>query len=93
MSKLSKTIVSILIVVVFLVLHAIVFGVRQSQGARTSGVLGLILFGGMIYAIRVIWKKTSPEAKKSQIQQHKIILRLYPKQQHLNIIMNPFTID
>ena len=63
MSKLSKIIVTILIVVVFFVLHAIVFGLRQSQGARTSGVLGLILFGGMIYAIRVIWKKTSPEAK------------------------------
>ncbi|MCQ2960598.1 MAG: hypothetical protein MJ198_10510 [Bacteroidales bacterium] len=57
MSRLAKIVVTILVVMVFIVLFAAIDGVRQSSGAHTPGILGLIVFAGMIGAIRAIWKK------------------------------------
>jgi len=34
-------------------------GIRESSGHRTPGMLGLILFAGLVGAIRAIWKKQS----------------------------------
>lgn len=57
MSKVSKIIVTILVVVVFIALFAVIVGVRESSGAHTPGLLGLIIFAGLIGAIRAVWKK------------------------------------
>ena len=65
MSKLSKVIVTILVIIVFIVLFAIINGVRQSSGYHTPGILGLIVFAGMIGAIRAIWKKGNDDNKKN----------------------------
>ena len=57
MSKLSKIIMTIGVIVVFIVLQAIIVEVRQSSGAHRPGIFGLIVVAGMIGAIRAIWKK------------------------------------
>lgn len=60
MSKVSKAIVTIVIIVIFVFLYAIIFGVRSEAG-RPPGILGLVLFAGMIGAIRAVWKKDKKE--------------------------------
>lgn len=54
MSKASKIIVTIIIVVVFLVLDVIIVGTRSDAGYSTPGPLGLIIFLGLIGAIRAV---------------------------------------
>ena len=61
MSKASKIIVTIVIIVLFIVLFAVIVGVRGDAGASTPGPFGLIVFAGMIGAIRAIWKKEKNE--------------------------------
>lgn len=61
MNKASKIIVTIVIVVVFIVLDAIVVGMRSDAGFKTPGPIALILFLGMIGAIRAVWKKDKTE--------------------------------
>ena len=61
MSKASKIIVTIVIVVVFIALFAVIVGVRGDAGYSTPGPLGLIVGLGMIGAIRAVWKKDKTE--------------------------------
>ena len=61
MNKASKIIVTIVIIVVFIFLYAIIVGVRSEAGNRTPGILGLVVFAGMIGAIRAVWKKDKKE--------------------------------
>lgn len=61
MSKVSKTIVTIVIVVVFIALFAVIVGVCGDAGYSTPGPLSLILFFGMIGAIRAVWKSDKNE--------------------------------
>ena len=61
MSKASKIIVTIVIVVVFIALFTIIVGVRGDAGHSTPGPIGLIVFFGMIGAIRAVWKKDIDE--------------------------------
>ena len=57
MNQLSKIIITIVAVVVFFLLFAAVVGTRESSGHSTPGILGLILFAGLIGALRAVWKK------------------------------------
>ena len=62
MSKVSKFIVTIVVIVVFIVLFTIVVGVRSDAGSKTPGILGLVLMGGVIGAVRAIWRKGDDES-------------------------------
>ena len=57
MNKTSKIIVTIVVIVVFIFLFGIIVGIRGDNGNSTPGIFGLIVFAGMIGAIRAIWKK------------------------------------
>lgn len=57
MSKAAKILVTIIVIVVFIVLFAAITGSRQDAGASTPGMLGLVVFAGLIGAITAIWKK------------------------------------
>ena len=57
MSRASKIIVTIVIIVLF----AVIVGVRGDAGYKTPGPLGLIVGFGMIGAIRAVWKKDQNE--------------------------------
>lgn len=61
MNKASKIIVTIVIIVVFIFLYAIIVGVRSEAGNSTPGILGLVVFAGMIGAIRAVWMKDKKE--------------------------------
>lgn len=58
MSKVSKIIVTIVVVIAFMVIFGIIVGVRGENGNSTPDIFGLIVFAGMIGAIRAIWKKS-----------------------------------
>ena len=57
MEKSTKIIVTIGVVFVFLILSAVITGVRTDSGHSTPGILGLIVFIGLIGALKAIWKK------------------------------------
>ena len=57
MSKFTKIIVTVVVCILFFGIFAVIVGVRESSGHSTPGILGLILFAGLIGAIRAIWKK------------------------------------
>lgn len=57
MTKVSKIVVTIVIIIAFMVIFGIIVGVRGDNGNSTPGILGLIVFAGMIGAIRAVWKK------------------------------------
>lgn len=57
MSKLSKIVVTIVIVFVFILLFGGISALRAQGGATGPGLIGLIVFAGFIGAMRAIWKK------------------------------------
>ena len=56
MSKLSKILVTIGVVFLFFIIFGVI-AVAASDAGRTPGILGLIVFGALIGALRAIWKK------------------------------------
>lgn len=66
MNKTSKIIVTIVIIVLFIVIFGAIVGIRGDNGRSTPGLLGLIVFAGMIGAIRAVWKKDKNEDNHSQ---------------------------
>lgn len=61
MSKLSKILVTFLVIVVFIFLFAAIGEMSRQAGMHGPGILGLIVFGAMIGAMRAIWKKDKPK--------------------------------
>lgn len=59
MSKLAKILVTIVVLMVFFLLFGAVVGSRSASGHQTPGLIGLILFSAVIYAVRAIWKSGS----------------------------------
>lgn len=57
MGKASKIIVTIVCVIVFIALTAVVSGIRSDAGTATPGILAIILMIALIGALRAVWKK------------------------------------
>ena len=66
MSKLAKVLVTAVILVIFIAIFAVITGVRGDAGHSTPGIFGLLVFAGMIGAIRAVWK-SGDEDKKDDI--------------------------
>lgn len=58
MSKLSRIIITIVTIFLFVILFAIAVGVKSDQG-KTVGIPGLILMFTLVGAMKVIWKKNT----------------------------------
>ena len=56
MSQLSKILVTVGVVFLFFIIFGAIAG-SMSDAGRTPGILGLIVFGALIGALRAIWKK------------------------------------
>ena len=56
MSKIAKILVTVLVIFIFFILFTVIVGVRSDAGFTTPGILGLILFFGLIGAVRAIWR-------------------------------------
>lgn len=63
MSQLSKILVTIGVVVLFVIIFGAIAG-SMSDAGRTPGILGLIVFGALIGSLRAIWKKHKNEENK-----------------------------
>ena len=61
MKKSTKIILTIIIVIVFIILSAVVTGIRSDSGAATPGIFGIILFAALIGGLRAVWKKDKNE--------------------------------
>lgn len=58
MNKASKVLVTVIAIVIFIVLFAVVVGVRGDAGHSTPGIFGVILLCGLIGALKSVWKKS-----------------------------------
>lgn len=66
MSKTAKYLVSALVIILFLCIFGALVGVRSDSGKSTAGIFGLLLFAGLIGALRAIWKsKPSKDSNNS----------------------------
>lgn len=68
MQKSTKVIVTIVAVVLFFILSAVVTGVRSDAGYSTPGFLAIILFVALVGALRAIWKKKNDNDDNSSLQ-------------------------
>jgi hypothetical protein len=57
MGKTAKILVTIGLVFLFFIIFGAIAGAMSDAG-RTPGILGLIVFGALIGALRAIWKKS-----------------------------------
>ena len=65
MNKVSKILVTIGIVFIFLIMFGVIVGIRGEAGHRTPGILGLAVFAGMVGALKAIWKKNKNEGNEN----------------------------
>jgi hypothetical protein len=65
MNKVSKILVTLGIVFIFFVLFAAIVGIRGEAGHKTPGILGLVVFAGMVGALKAIWKKNKSEGNEN----------------------------
>lgn len=63
MNKVNKVIATVLVVVVFFVVFAVIVGIRTDNGRSTPGIIGLAVGIGAIAALRTIWKNDSSDNK------------------------------
>ena len=63
MSKLAKVLITAAIIIIFIAIFAVITGVRSDAGHSTPGILGLIVFAGMIGGIRAVWKSGDEDKK------------------------------
>ncbi len=56
MEKATKIIVTIVAIVIFIIVFALINVGRQSQGHHTPGILGLVAMCVLIAALRAVWK-------------------------------------
>ncbi|CCZ43771.1 unknown [Bacteroides sp. CAG:545] len=61
MKKTSKIIITIVAIVVFFFIFAVIVGVRGEAGHSTPGMLGLIAFAGLIGGLKAVWKKSDDD--------------------------------
>lgn len=69
MSKLSKVIVTLVIIAVYVVVNVLFF-IASTQAGRshTPGLIGMILLLGMIAALRAVWKKDRDGGESTDIK-------------------------
>ena len=56
MNKTAKVLVTVGVVFLFFIIFGAIAGAMSDAG-RTPGILGLIVFGALIGALKAIWKK------------------------------------
>lgn len=71
MSKFSKTVVTIGIVIAFFFIFGVVTAVMSQDGGAMPGIFGLILGFGAYAGIKAVWKKDKQE-KDDEIDNHQL---------------------
>lgn len=68
MSKLAKVLITMVIIVVFIIIFGAIAGITSDAGS-TPGILGLVVFAGMIAAVRAVWKSEDNDQNSSSTPQ------------------------
>ena len=63
MSKFTKILVTIVAVVVFLLLYSVLVGAIGEAAGPGLGIIGLVMFAGLVAWLRSIWKKKDENQK------------------------------
>lgn len=66
----SKIIVTIGILIVFFFLFGVI--VYANEGSGSPGIIGLILFAGLIAGLRAVWKKPTAKNETSETDKHQL---------------------
>ena len=61
MNQGAKILVTIGVIILFMLIFTPVTIMREEAGAAGPGIIGLILFAGLIGAIKAIWKNDNKE--------------------------------
>ncbi|MFR9527519.1 MAG: hypothetical protein SNI45_05535 [Rikenellaceae bacterium] len=69
MNKLSKVLITVVVIFVFLLLFGVIVVAREESGHSMPGFLGLIIFAGLIGALRALWKKKNNNDNNSSTLQ------------------------
>ena len=67
MSKTSKILVTIGIIIAFLFFFGLLTASRSNGGNSTPGIFGIILLVGMIAGIKAVWKKEKDNDDNHQL--------------------------
>lgn len=70
LKNMSKIIVTIGILIAFFFLFGIIVFVNKDGG--TPGLLGLILFAGLIAGLRAVWKKPESKSEITKTDKHQL---------------------
>ena len=62
----TKILVTIGAILIFLLIFGVLIASQKSSGNSNPGIFGIILFGGLIAAIRAIWKKPDSLIEKKK---------------------------
>jgi hypothetical protein len=68
----SKIIVTIGAIVLFLFLFGILIASQKGTGNSGPGIIGFILFGGLIAGLKSIWKKPESPSKENDDDNFKL---------------------
>lgn len=68
MQKSTKVIVTIVAIVLFIILSAVITGIRSDAGHSTPGFLSIILLVALIGALRAVWKKSNDNDDNTSLQ-------------------------
>lgn len=66
MSNLAKIVITIVILFVFFLIFGAIASMREGSGQQGAGFFGLILFAGLIGAIRAVWKRDKKDNDQDQ---------------------------
>ena len=75
MEKATKIIVTIVAIVIFIIVFALINVGRQSQGHHTPGILGLVAMCVLIAALRAVWKSDKKDDDKKDNNDSSSILQ------------------
>ena len=65
MNKFAKLLITVVAVFVVIMIFAVMAGVASDNGGHVPGIIGLILFGGLYFGLKAMWKD-SPEKNKDK---------------------------
>ncbi len=75
MNKTAKIIVTIVAIVIFIIVFALINVGRQSQGYHTPGILGVVAMCVLIAALRAVWKSDKKDDDKKNDNDSSSILQ------------------
>jgi hypothetical protein len=75
MEKSTKIIVTIVAIVIFIIVFALINVGRQSQGHHTPGILGVVAMCVLIAALRAVWKSDKKDDDKKDDNDSSSILQ------------------